>query len=122
MEESRKQLFEECRQKLIKTKEEHLNGLRSLSEDLTSEINGDEGDIAQALQQQHTSLVQRKKMMQEIREIDAALQRLEDGSYGICEETEEPIEKDRLLAIPWTRLSLTGAEILERNQKRYALK
>ncbi len=41
-------------------------------------------------------------------------------AYGICEETEELIEEDRLLAIPWTRLSIEGAEIRESVNKRYA--
>ncbi len=53
-------------------------------------------------------------------EIEVALSRIEDGTYGICEETEEVIEIERLSAIPWTRLSIEGAEIRESIQKRYA--
>jgi DnaK suppressor protein len=53
-----------------------------------------------------------------LREIESALQRIESGTYGICEETGEPIEKDRLLAIPWTRLSLEGALTRERDEQR----
>jgi DnaK suppressor protein len=49
-----------------------------------------------------------------------ALSRIESGTYGICEETEEQIEHERLLAIPWTRLSIEGAEIRESIKKRYA--
>jgi DnaK suppressor protein len=45
---------------------------------------------------------------------------MESGAYGICEETEEMIENERLLAIPWTRLSIEGAEIRESLKKRYA--
>ena len=40
--------------------------------------------------------------------------------FGICEETEEVIEPERLRAIPWTRLSIEGAEIRESVNKRYA--
>ena len=54
-------------------------------------------------------------------EIEFALARIEQGTYGICEETEEPIEVERLLAIPWTRLSIEGAEIREVMTKKYAL-
>ena len=36
-------------------------------------------------------------------EIDAALKRMEDGTYGICELTGKPIAWERLKAIPWTR-------------------
>lgn len=38
-------------------------------------------------------------------EIDQALKRIADGSYGICELTGQPIENARLKAIPWTRFS-----------------
>jgi RNA polymerase-binding transcription factor DksA len=39
-------------------------------------------------------------------EIDAALQRIEDGTYGICEVCGKPIAPARLMAIPWTRLCI----------------
>jgi DnaK suppressor protein len=39
-------------------------------------------------------------------EIDAALQRIEDGTYGICENCGKPIAPERLMAIPWTRLCI----------------
>jgi RNA polymerase-binding protein DksA len=39
-------------------------------------------------------------------EIEAALQRIEDGTYGICEVCGKPIGAERLSAIPWTRLCI----------------
>lgn len=39
-------------------------------------------------------------------EIDAALQRIEDGTYGICEVCGKPIGAERLAAIPWTRFCI----------------
>jgi RNA polymerase-binding protein DksA len=39
-------------------------------------------------------------------EIDAALQRIEAGTYGICEGCGKPIGVERLSAIPWTRLCI----------------
>jgi sigma-B regulation protein RsbU (phosphoserine phosphatase) len=41
-----------------------------------------------------------------IREVDAALERMEEGTYGLCEECSDPIETDRLIADPLTRLCL----------------
>ena len=38
-----------------------------------------------------------------IAEVEAALQRIRVGTYGICEATGKPISSDRLRAIPWTR-------------------
>jgi RNA polymerase-binding transcription factor DksA len=42
-------------------------------------------------------------------EVDAALKRIEDGTYGICERTRKPIPLARLVAIPWARYCI-GAE------------
>ncbi len=53
-------------------------------------------------------------------EIDYALARIENGKYGVCEETQELIETERLLALPQTRLSIEGAEIRESLQIKFA--
>jgi RNA polymerase-binding transcription factor DksA len=45
----------------------------------------------------------------ELNEIEAALQRLKNGTYGVCEDTGRPIAAARLRAIPWTRLSKHAA-------------
>lgn len=42
-------------------------------------------------------------------EIDAALTRIDDGTYGVCEETGEPIGLARLEAKPWARLCIEAA-------------
>jgi len=42
-------------------------------------------------------------------EIDAALKRIESGTFGVCELLSTPISKARLEATPWARLSLDGA-------------
>lgn len=42
----------------------------------------------------------------ELREIDSALERVRDGVFGICEATAEPIGRERLEAIPYTRYSI----------------
>ena len=46
-------------------------------------------------------------------DIQKALGRIEDGSFGICEGLGIPIETNRLEAIPWTRYSLEYAQMLE---------
>ena len=45
-------------------------------------------------------------VQQTIEEIDAALIRIEEGSYGVCEICGEPIGAERLSAIPWARLCI----------------
>lgn len=119
MSKARQKLFDECKFKLLKVREETLNGLRALDPSLSTEMVGDEADLASAHISQTQALNQRDKLLFKMKEIDDALGRLETGSYGICEETGDDIEEKRLLAIPWTRLSLEGAEVREREQKRY---
>jgi len=53
-----------------------------------------------------------------IREIDAALNRIQDGTYGICELSGEPIKLDRLEELPWARYSIEAARSLERYSPR----
>jgi DnaK suppressor protein len=53
-----------------------------------------------------------------INKIDAALQRIEDGSYGYCDETGDPISVKRLEARPVATLSLEAQEIHEKAEKR----
>ena len=54
-----------------------------------------------------------------IAKIDSALRRLEDGSYGFCEETGEPISLKRLDARPIATLSIEAQERHERREKVY---
>ena len=49
-----------------------------------------------------------------LREIDEALQRIEEGTYGICLGNEEKIPKQRLEAIPWARYCLNCADLAEK--------
>lgn len=51
-----------------------------------------------------------------IREIDDALRRISDGTYGICELTGRPIRPDRLEELPWARYSIDAARELERRK------
>ena len=54
-----------------------------------------------------------------IAKIDAALERIEDGSYGYCEETEEPISIKRLEARPIATLSIEAQEQHERYERTH---
>src|SRR5262249_55446749 len=49
-----------------------------------------------------------------LRESDAALKRIDDGTYGICERTGKPINPERLAELPWARYSIEAARELER--------
>ena len=51
-------------------------------------------------------------------EVEAAIKRIKDGTYGICEDTQKPIAKERLLAVPFTRFSAEAQKMIERNRHR----
>jgi RNA polymerase-binding transcription factor DksA len=51
-------------------------------------------------------------------EIEAAIKRIHDGTYGICETTQKPIAKERLLAVPFTRYSAEAKKQVERHSHR----
>jgi len=51
-----------------------------------------------------------------LREIDAALKRIEDRTYGVCEMSGKPIPKARLSAKPWARYTIESAREVERGQ------
>jgi RNA polymerase-binding transcription factor DksA len=53
-----------------------------------------------------------------LNEVEAAIQRIKDGTYGICEVTGEDIGKDRLTAVPFARYSVHGQAEYEKNQRR----
>ena len=116
-----KSLVEECKAKLLDSKEELLNRVQDIRKNLhTEEKGGDEADQTVRVLNESEVLGQHDRIRKQLFEIEQALARIEAGTYGICEETEEYIEPDRLLAIPWTRLSIEGAEIRESLKRKYA--
>jgi DnaK suppressor protein len=77
----------------------------------------DEMDQASSDQEMGFMLLLASKDLSLTAEIDAALKRLDDGTYGLCEGTDEPIGFRRLEARPWTRYSVGYQEQLEREER-----
>jgi len=117
-----KELVEKCKQKLLLSKEDILNRVKDARANLNRDDTkgGDEGDQTVRALEESQFLRLNERFRKQLMEIEIALSRIDSGTYGICEETEEIIESERLVAIPWTRLSLEGAEIRESLNKRYA--
>lgn len=114
-------LVKECRMKLVTTKAELLNRVKESRGDLYQEDKGgDEADQTVRVLAEAEFLSMHERLRYQLVEIEGALGRIENGSFGVCEETEEAIEHERLRAIPWTRLSIEGAEIRESMNKKYA--
>jgi DnaK suppressor protein len=118
-----KSLVEKCKKALLDTKSDILNRVRDVQRGLNDSEDGksgDEGDQTNKALVESELMALNDRLRGQLVEIEFALARIENGTYGICEETEEPIEPDRLMAIPWTRLSIEGAEMRESVNKRYA--
>ncbi len=114
-------VIKDCRDKLLKSKMDLLNRVKEAREKLDlGEKGGDEADQTMRLLAEQEMLNLNDRLRSQLYEIESALGRIENGSFGMCEETEEIIEVERLRAIPWTRLSIEGAEIRESVNKRYA--
>ena len=115
-------IIRECREKLVAVKAQLLNRVREARQDLNTsdERGGDEADQTLRVLAEAEFLSMHERLRHQLMEIESALARIENGSFGICEETEEEIEHERLRAIPWTRLSIEGAEIRESVNKKYA--
>ena len=76
-------------------------------------------DRATTESERQLELRTRDRQRKLIAKIDLALRRLEDGSYGFCEETGEPISLKRLNARPIATLSLEAQERHERRERVY---
>jgi DnaK suppressor protein len=110
-----------CHEKLLQTKADILNRIRECHKEYQMrDRGGDESDLAVDVLAEDQFLTTQERLRKQLLEIEIALAKIEQGVYGVCEETDEPIEAARLLAIPWTRLSVEGAEIREDLSKRYA--
>lgn len=109
------------RRKLTAWKEDILRESRGTIQNLQSEPtpNSDLADRATTEAERQLELRTRDRQRKLIAKIDSALRRLEDGSYGFCEETGEPISLKRLDARPIATLSLEAQERHERRERVY---
>lgn len=118
MNERQKSYF---REKLINWKSDILREARETLETLQkeSENHPDLADRASSETDRAIELRARDRQRKLISKIDAALMRIDEGTYGYCEETGEPISLRRLDARPIATLSIEAQERHERREKVY---
>jgi DnaK suppressor protein len=109
------------RRKLITWRDEIVRGsnetLRQLKEE-ESRV-ADMSDWASFETERNFQLRARDRERKLLSKIDEALRRIEEGTYGFCEETQEPIGLRRLEARPIATLSIEAQERHERREKTY---
>ena len=77
-------------------------------------------DQASSYTEKNVELRAINRQIKLISKIDSALKRIQDGSYGFCEETGEPIGLKRLIARPVATLCISAQERHEKDEKVYA--
>ena len=102
----KKDLLKESSQTLKKLQKEENSPKPDLTDRATEEI------------ERSFELRTRDRERKLINKINGALKRIDDGSYGYCEETGEPIEIKRLEARPVATLSLEAQEMHEKKEKK----
>lgn len=115
--------------KLISLRKHHASGAQNISEEVlkrsAKEDSGDLSSYGQHLADAGSESFERdmaynllSNQKEILAEIDAAITRIKNGTYGVCEITGEQIPATRLEAIPFTRYTKEGQEIKEIENKR----
>lgn len=105
------------RKSLIKRKNEILDGINHISEDTLKKSQKDAAgdisgytfhmaDVATDNYDREFSLGIASNEREMLYELDDAMKRIEEGTFGVCEDCKSPITKTRLRAIPYARLCL----------------
>ena len=114
MKEYFRQILVNWKDELLKESSQTLNNLQNVENSAKPDLT----DRASEEIDRTFELRTRDRERKLINKIEAALKRIEDGSYGYCEETGEPISLKRLQARPIATLSLEAQENHEKAEKR----
>ena len=108
------------RKRLLDIRDQILRNADDTGEHLReNEITTDPSDRATLEEEYTLELRTRDRERKLLKKVEKSLRMIDDGSYGYCEETGEPIGIPRLLARPTATLSLEAQERRERVQKLY---
>ena len=107
--------------KLLAWRDEILRSNKETPQHLQDEIgqHADIADRASTETERALELRARDRQRKLIAKIDAAIQRIDEGTYGYCEETGEPISLKRLDARPIATLAIEAQERHERRERVY---
>jgi RNA polymerase-binding protein DksA len=92
---------------------DHAQSLDDETDELATASDNHMGDVAQATYDRELDFGLEQDADRVLAEIDAALQRIDDGTYGTCGSCGAEIPAERLEAIPWARLCVDDARKAE---------
>jgi len=98
--------------------EQKVELLKSTAQDVVVDNEGDETDEIQAnqlIEMNHQLAVRSSAKMSQI---ESALKRIEEGTYGLCQDCEDPIPEKRLLSNPYFQTCVSCAEEREAEEKQ----
>jgi DnaK suppressor protein len=99
--------------KILKTRQAEVSDIRNNREAIAIETSADELDRIQQAQERDFAMGAIDRDSLRLREIRAALERIDNGTFGICLNCEEEIAEKRLAAVPWTSLCIVCQEVAE---------
>lgn len=82
-------------------------------------IKGDDAEVAEKQRVSNAALQELEILKGRLMLVERALLKIEEGVYGLCEETEEPIGYERLVAVPWARYAVHVQEVRERKLRDF---
>ena len=105
---------------LLKTREELVQGIARKSRETAVSGVSDIGDILDSVSEERTRelymiFIDREK--QKLKQIDDALDRIEEKTYGLCEECGVKIPRPRLKVVPFAKYCVECKEAIEREEK-----
>jgi DnaK suppressor protein len=111
-------MLRKLRERLLSEQMEQLSGVTEPLEGSGRAISESTADVFE----QELDLTSVSRGQNLLLEVEEALERLQEGTYGICQLTHLPIEVERLRVIPWTRFSKGAAAHLQRENARSGAK
>jgi DnaK suppressor protein len=110
--------LEAKRKQLLHVLREHEDREEESGEDPLEKEPTDAADLAESAIEDNDRIALADHNLELLEEIDHALSRLDDGTYGLSEATGRPIPYERLRAVPWARYGADEAERMEQVARR----
>lgn len=113
--------FQNTKKLLMQKRSLLLAADQNISQEIKKEVenrHGDDVDVAESAYEQEMAYLFKSRGQDELRQIDEALQKIEQGEYGICSECEAKISKKRLTVMPYSIFCVECQEEIEQKGTR----